>query len=101
MEMSIDYIHQFDDQWSQILVKTPLFPVKYQIRSYSDKELSYDRAVIYFQWPTQWKVRLHADIEEMVALYRRLGTFIQKKIKEGHLEVMQLNIEDFKGVMKK
>ena len=100
MELSLNYDYQIDES-SYISMKTPLIPVKYQIRSFADKELGYDRAVIYFQYAGRWRMRLHSDIEEMLALYRKIGAFLKKNIKEGHLEILGKNLKDFPELLEK
>lgn len=86
MEVSVDYYHQIEEN-AYIAVTTPLIPVKYYLRTFTDKEIGYDRVIIYFRWAGKWRVRLHMDVEELIAFRRRIDAFIQKKIKEGHLEV--------------
>jgi hypothetical protein len=87
MEISVNYSKQFEDEESYISMKTPLIPVKYQLRTFKDKQLGYNRAIMYFQWAGTWRVRLHMDVEELLAMRRKIDAFIRKKVKDGHIEL--------------
>lgn len=89
MEMSINYSHQMDSEEGNITVNMPLFPVKYQVRSFFDKRLGHDRTVIYFQYPTRWKVRLHMDFEEELALIRKLVVHARDRMQAGDYKLFR------------
>ena len=89
VEMSINYEHQMDSEEGYINIRMPLFPVKYQIRSFHDKRLGHDRTIIYFQYPTRWKVQLHMDFEEELALIRKLVVHTKKRMKAGDFKLFK------------
>ena len=89
MEISIKYDHQMDSEDGYITIQMPLFPVKYQIKSFHDKRLGHDRTVIYFQYPTRWKVRLHMDFEEELAFLRKLAIHVKSRLKAGDYKLFK------------
>lgn len=90
MEMSINFFQQSDMNEGRIVIETDLFPVKYQIRTYTSKTgVGHDRTIIYFQWPTRWTVRLHMDFEEELALIRKLVAHAKKRMKSGDYKLFK------------